>query len=703
MSRNQYRSRHQPAPQKSFAKLCLIYGGVLAGVAVAGDGAFVGIEALRANSWEKELQTAQSLYQGASAVQARELSIAQKREDAGKNALAQLEIRQEALEVLLGQSYPALKDSLADTAAKTQSRIVSGGRIEKSVENLIALRAKGLGDGPFIDQAKELSQAAWPDGIEQRERQTAHFNGAPGFESEELGRLSRRLADFVGQSDERLATLRRNVAEQAASFDMGRAEKTQSEWLSVAQKEIQQESQQQLDSQINGYVNQVKVAADAAFRNEGEDMDSSDWDEIRTDFQNDPDWIAARDGLANSAQASAQSAVGIASDAMTAERESAVDLASQIAQDKSRADDLSIWQMALLMRWMSPSQSSLYIAADPWYFASNGYSLTGQPSYEWGGRQAFRSSQGNPVAAQGWRYPSGQQSRAQNRPASASPAAQAARSAFTASSNAPSPVSSARSAGSMPNAVGQPRPSSINSNAMTAANMAQALGASPANAKASPGAYSPKAAGPATVAPAGVGSPAAAYGATGLGSKMDASAINRMASMSSLMAAGNASKQAATSAAGAAAQTAAGRAAGTAAQSATNLAAQSAAQKAAATSAQRAATGAADTAAKNAATVAASNAANRAAGSAAQRAATTAAGKAADKAADSAAQRAASNAAQRAASSAASRAAQVAANRAAQSAASKAAQSASSKASQAASSKASQSASSRSSSSSSRR
>jgi hypothetical protein len=649
--------------QKSFAKLCALYGGALvAGAGLIGGG-WEGIEALRTHTWERDLTQAQRVYAGAKSVQAREIGVLAVRDQTAEGVLRELGARKEAMAVLLGVQFADTLGQIEASSSADRQAIDRAAALDVGSANLLAQRRAGLGMSEFIAQARAL--AGKDMAVDEK---TPLFVGPLGFASENVAGETRHAQQMVDQIDSRLAQLKDQLARSAQDFTDEKADAVRSQLVSQTDAQIAQLAKDQASQQIEGYRDQVKQAASAAFENNGESMGDSDWDDINGDLENDPDWQSAKKGLTDAAMGSAQSASGMANDAIGDERAQALELAREIREDRSREDGMSVWEMALLMRWLNPQWSNTYVAWSPYSMASDGYSLTGRPTSTWSARGAWGQSQGQPDNAR-WRYPSGAQNRAQQQQRQAQNAAaqQASRQAGArASSSMATQMAAAGYAGAMAAQRGVP----------AAASAPSAVG-SPTRSAISAGL--PAAPSAAYAAQAARSMPAATVGQAKAAGSVDYAALNKMAGLSSLMAnsqaqaqtkAAQAATQAATQAAGA---KAAGKAATEAAEEASEHAAQKAAQSAAQTAAAKAADNAAQKAAQSAAVKAADTAAQRAAQSAAQRAAQTAA--------QNAASRAAQAAASRAAQAAASRAAEAAAQRAAQSASQKAAQSASAKAS----------------------
>ena len=617
---------------------------------VAAFGAYSGIQAMRASSWESDAVAAKSLVAGAAGIGGQERRILAQREASSQAAVAALAGREQALEFLVGKPAPLFAESRLAAVAASRARIDGAVSMEAAIARALDMRSKGASASEFIGMAQAALASS---GIH---RAAGKFSGPAGFASLPVAAVEARARESAADADARLAKLQGALPALARALQADGGQAELSSRVAAAAEEARSLARSEALAQIERYRNTVKESAKAAFSREGESMGSSDWREINDDLERDPEWRLAKAGLLSAAASSASDAESIARSAWEEERARALDMAALVSAQPASMGSMTVWEMAALALWAARSPGSGYqslgsgeglVSAGPSAFARQGYSLGAEPRSGLDGKSALRLAQGDALPQLSTRFAN-----------SGAIASLASRAAAMAGDSA------------------------------RADRLARDAGSRSAQ---SPGRYSPADA-PAARAP----KPAPSL------EKHPAPSMPTIANAGSkaspdlkwdYQAALNAGR-----AAEMAAKASAARAAISGANGSAQALAKKTADKAALASAGRASSSLADRAAKEAASKAAQATANRSASTASDKAAYVAAGRAATsaagKAATSAASKAASSAASKAASSAASKAASSAASKAASSAASKAASSAASKAASSAASRASTSSSS---------
>lgn len=551
-----------------FAKIALGFAAVIGLGAGAVYGSYAGVQAVRAMMWEDDALQVKAFVDGASSVGARELDILAKREKSSKEALESLIGREQEMEFLAGQAVPSLVASRAKLMGDARSRIQGAMKMEASLADLLATKSKGtLSSSEFIEKASSVLEA----GLGSL-KANGRFAGDAGFASASLANWEALVGKSSREAAEKLARMDDALPQLASSFDAQAMVRGVSALSHASKAEAEALGQASAREQVEAYRSQIRQAADEAFRREGETMGQSDWDEIDRENELDPQWIEAKSGLMSAAAQTAAGAAALSGAEWADEGAHALALAGSIAHDPSTLADLSVWERAYLMQWMTMSNTGnakIHQAPGMAAFAHQGYSLSGLPKAALDARSAMSMASGQEIKP---------------------PQPPFSNSQWTASIG-----------GQMAIAGGN------HAKAAAIAKVAEAASRARQKAASAEGKVHPNYA-----TPQGVEYRIAQDKKT---------SWNMGAAMVAAKAAANASNVAASKAAGLAAGKAADAAAGKAAGSAAGRAAQSAASKAAAVAATKAAQSAANKAAASASSKAAQSASSRAASTASSRSA----------------------------------------------------------------------------------
>lgn len=650
-------------PLPGFSKVAIGWAAALV-TGVAGFGAYTGIQAIRASSWEDDAKSAQVLVAGAAGIKDRELGVLAQRERSSKIAIDNLAGREQALEFLVGRPAHQLAESRVAAIGASRHRIESAVAMEASIVKALAARSAGASASDFIGSAQLALGAVGTH------KSAGRFSGPAGFASLPVAALEARARASAADADARVAKLKAALPTLAAALQADGGQAELSARVASAAAEARSISESEARAQIERYRDTVKESARKAFSREGESMGSSDWREINNDLERDPEWRQAKAGLLSAAASTAADAESIARSAWESERSHALATAALVSNQPSSMESMTVWEMAALALWAARSPGSGYqalagreglVAAGPAAFAKQGYSLGAEPRTGLDGKSALRLAQGDALPRPSTRFGNssaitslatraaamaGDSILADRLAASRDQQARADRMAQTqaqgryAPASQPTPAAGSGSPKAAPSLAKTPAPSmpvvTVSSakpapelkwdyqGALNAGRAAEIAAKASAARSALASAERSAKASSATAADY-----AARQGAQRASERASSSAAERSARMAAEAASGRAVQATAKRSAEAASDKAASLAAGRAATSAAGKAATAAAGKAATSAAGKAATAAAGKAATAAAGKAATAAANRAATSAASRAATTATSRAA--------------------------------------------------------------------------